>query len=115
MLAEFQQDHPKATAAGPSNTEQTAPVAAIVASNSNSASVAGDRAVADSDAVNKGMQVIMMCYERDLKSPIRNLMIGELARTLLIQVVHIMVECRSPGFCSHRGLCLMDSCKWRAS
>jgi hypothetical protein len=40
----------------------------------------------DADAVNQGMQVVMHCYEQDLKQPISNLMTGDLGRTLLIQV-----------------------------
>lgn len=41
---------------------------------------------ADQDAIQAGMQTVMGCYESELKSPIRHLMKGELARTLLIQV-----------------------------
>jgi hypothetical protein len=48
--------------------------------------VAGPMELLDSDAVNRGMAVVMACYENDLKRPLRSLVSGELARTLLIQV-----------------------------
>lgn len=100
MLAEFQQDHPAAAAvaavintkatpaaptAGPS-AASTVPAAHSSIDSSSGSLLVGDQLLNDSDAVNRGMQVVMRCYERDLKSPIRNLVAGELARTLLIQV-----------------------------
>lgn len=43
-------------------------------------------APSDMDAVGAGMASVMACYEAELKSPMRNLVAGDLARTLLIQV-----------------------------
>lgn len=40
---------------------------------------------ADQDAIQAGMMTVMDCYERELRQPIRHLVAGELARTLLIQ------------------------------
>lgn len=35
-----------------------------------------------------GMEFMMQCYEHELKHPIKNLVSGQLARSLLIQVPH---------------------------
>ena len=38
-----------------------------------------------------GMEFMMECYEDELKRPIRNLVSGQLARSLLIQVLYRLV------------------------
>ncbi len=40
----------------------------------------------EGDPLVSGMSSVMSCYERELKAPLRNLLTGELGRTLLIQV-----------------------------
>jgi hypothetical protein len=93
MLSEFMKDHPEvittAAAAAASTTAAAAETSPSAASSSSSSTMAAAGAVEgllDSDAVNRGMAVVMACYENDLKRPIRSLVSGELARTLLIQV-----------------------------
>jgi hypothetical protein len=94
MLSEFMRDHPEVstTAAAAAGTAAASPAAA--ASSSSSSSVAGPvEGLLDSDAVNRGMAVVMACYEKDLKQPIRSLVSGELAHTLLIQVGQCYIGC----------------------
>ena len=43
-------------------------------------------ATADQEVIARGMSAVMAAYEDQLKSPIRHLIAGDLARTLLIQV-----------------------------
>lgn len=43
----------------------------------------------------EGMQLVMRCYEQELKKPIRNLINGELARSLLIQVQKMKLDTES--------------------
>jgi ATP synthase regulation protein NCA2 len=88
MLAAFERDHPELVAsAGNTPTVQ----AAAAAANSSAAPLTAitapvARVPADTDAINRGMQAVMQCYEAELRSPIRNTVAGDLARTLLIQV-----------------------------
>jgi hypothetical protein len=77
-------------------------------------------AVAQPDAVPKtgpngeelimpGMEFMMVCYEDELKRPIRNLVSGQLARSLLIQVLtrHLALWLCSEAaiYCSLLDLC----------
>ncbi len=55
-------------------------------SSSASPSTSADTPPAQQDAINAGMSTVMTNYERELKSPIRHLIAGDLGRTLLIQV-----------------------------
>ena len=41
------------------------------------------------EVVMPGMEFMMQCYEDELKHPIRNLVSGQLARSLLIQVIFL--------------------------
>jgi hypothetical protein len=86
MLAEFMRDHPEAAPTAAAAATAVASPAAAASSSSSNSSVDDFGALLDSDAVNRGMAVVMACYENDLKQPIRSLVSGELARTLLIQV-----------------------------
>lgn len=43
---------------------------------------------AETAAITQGMARVMLSYEAELPHPIRNLMAGDLARSLLIQVGH---------------------------
>lgn len=43
----------------------------------------------------EGMQLVMRCYEQELKKPVRNLINGELARSLLIQVQKMKLDTES--------------------
>ena len=56
-----------------------------------------------------GMEFMMECYEDELKRPIRNLVSGQLARSLLIQVLiwHLASWLCSEAtiYCSLLGLC----------
>ncbi|WIA16343.1 hypothetical protein OEZ85_013041 [Tetradesmus obliquus] len=89
MLSEFMRDHPEA----PATAAAASPAAAANGSSSSSSSVPGNvESLLDSDAVNRGMAVVMACYENDLKRPIRSLVSGELARTLLIQVQRLKLD-----------------------
>jgi hypothetical protein len=47
------------------------------------------------DTVLEGMEVLMHCYENELKKPIRNLVAGDLMRSLLIQVQKMKVDTES--------------------
>ena len=47
------------------------------------------------NAVLEGMEVLMHCYENELKKPIRNLVAGDLMRSLLIQVQKMKVDTES--------------------
>ncbi|KXZ51842.1 hypothetical protein GPECTOR_11g280 [Gonium pectorale] len=51
----------------------------------------GGEAAAEA-AVAAGMAVLMGCYEEELKRPLRNALLGDLARALLIQVHHVKVD-----------------------
>lgn len=113
MLQEFQTDRPHyAAAAAATGAAALAPTAATTTTTSSSSPVGtptttitstggggggssggggvgggeGARAVGVVDSVSSGMAAVMACYEKELKSPIRNLVAGDLARTLLIQV-----------------------------
>jgi len=39
------------------------------------------------EAINRGMATLMDCYEAELKNPIRNILAGDLLRSVLIQVI----------------------------
>lgn len=55
---------------------------AVQPSNDSTAVAAGEAV----EVVMPGMDFMMECYEDELKKPIRNLVSGQLARSLLIQV-----------------------------
>jgi hypothetical protein len=100
MLSDFQRDRPQfltaaaataaaaaaaaATAGGPATSEAAGSTAAGGGDGSAATEAAGGGGAAD--AVGAGMAAVMSCYEAELKSPIRNIISGDLARTLLIQV-----------------------------
>ncbi|PNG99855.1 Nuclear control of ATPase protein 2, partial [Tetrabaena socialis] len=46
----------------------------------------------DDPAVASGMSMLMRSYEAELRRPLRNLLAGDLARALLIQVQHVKVD-----------------------
>ena len=48
-----------------------------------------------SDSVLEGMDVLMRTYEDQLKNPVRNVLIGQLARALLIQVQKLKTDTES--------------------
>lgn len=105
MLLDFQKDSKavaamtaasKATASttpsAPPSTTATATPSSISGSASSSKSSAtvigvdGD----EQDAIAQGMAAVMAAYESELKSPIKNLVLGDLARALLIQVSELV-------------------------
>ena len=45
-----------------------------------------DTGLTEEEVVMPGMEFMMQCYEHELKHPIKNLVSGQLARSLLIQV-----------------------------
>lgn len=45
-----------------------------------------DAGLTGEEVVMPGMEFMMQCYEHELKHPIKNLVSGQLARSLLIQV-----------------------------
>lgn len=59
---------------------------ALEPSGDSGAAVAGESV----EVVMPGMEFMMECYEDELKKPIRNLVSGQLARSLLIQVEHVI-------------------------
>jgi hypothetical protein len=48
---------------------------------------------AETAAITQGMARVMLSYEAELPHPIRNLMAGDLARSLLIQVGMFVAVC----------------------
>ena len=50
---------------------------------------------AQEDTLLEGMEVMMHCYENELKRPIKNLVAGDLMRSLLIQVQKMKVDTES--------------------
>jgi len=116
MLEDFQRDRPHfvraaavtAAAATAANSPTPAPAPAATASSSSGTTInsvpaidaaaggsgtggsaagsSGSDSGSQSDGITGGMSAVMACYEKELQSPIRNLVAGDLARTLLIQV-----------------------------
>ena len=85
MLEDFERDRPgQATLStgaplpGPDLQQLEDGMAAVVA-----ASAAGGSAAASTVS---GMQLVMKTYEAELRNPLRSLLLGDLARAMLIQV-----------------------------
>lgn len=84
MLEDFKRDVHKKGKASP----------AMAVSEDNGGIVAhGD--IGDDRIVLEGMELMMHCYESELKKPIRNLVTGDLMRSLLIQVQKMKVDTES--------------------
>ncbi len=78
MLTQFAQD--KGVQPDPSGEASSGP------GGEPAAAVAGGGGLGDDAAVASGMAVLMHSYEEELKRPLKNLVAGDLARALLIQV-----------------------------
>ena len=108
MLEDFSADRPAYAAAGAAEVAASAAPAAAPAAAAAAAAApvpvqpppaaAADAAAAatlpppDRDAVARGMAAVMACYEAELRAPVRGLVAGDLARTLLIQVQRLKVD-----------------------
>ncbi|GIL79063.1 hypothetical protein Vretifemale_8467 [Volvox reticuliferus] len=66
---------------------------AAAADGSHGGCDGGESATEEEDAaLAEGMAVLMRSYEAELRNPLRNLLLGDLARALLIQVQHLKVD-----------------------
>ncbi len=97
MLQDFSQDRPHfaraaaataaaATAAAATSGSPSPPAAAASGPTGPPTGSSSGSSSSGPDGVGGGMAAVMSCYESELRSPIRNLVAGDLARTLLIQV-----------------------------
>jgi hypothetical protein len=117
MLAEFARDRPRfvpaaAASSGPggsgggsggsgggtgtststSSTVDGTSTNISTSSNSSTTSTSSTTTGGADAALEEGMAAVMACYEAELRQPIRNLVAGDLARTLLIQVQRLKVD-----------------------
>lgn len=83
MLHDFETDYNRARGLG---TASTQPLSLPHGQGGMAQHAAGAGADHDHDALAGGMAQLMVAYEEQLKSPLRNLVAGQLARSLLIQV-----------------------------
>ncbi|GLI65949.1 hypothetical protein VaNZ11_009630, partial [Volvox africanus] len=66
---------------------------AAAADGGHGAGGGGDSTTEEEDAtLAAGMAMLMRSYEAELRNPLRNLLLGDLARALLIQVQHLKVD-----------------------
>ncbi len=92
MLEDFEKDRPLGLPASiPPTSAGQQPVVSIipastVASSHGSAVGTGGSDNGSSSAMISGMQAVMRSYEAELRKPLRNLLMGDLARAMLIQV-----------------------------
>ncbi|GLC60041.1 hypothetical protein PLESTB_001566900 [Pleodorina starrii] len=113
MLEAFAEDRTRKEAAGSGTTRGSSSGAAATASTAgaNSGSSSGSSGMGEGAAVAPsaggsgggsgagedaalaaGMDVLMRSYEVELRKPLRNLLLGDLARALLIQIQHVKVD-----------------------
>lgn len=109
MLEDFEKDRPLGSAAGPplSPGEQAlggAAVATAAVSPATASFPDGEGGSGNSSSMISGMQAVMRSYESELRSPLRNLLMGDLARAMLIQVCHI-VNLTLPCNCTASQIC----------
>jgi len=76
MLEAFEKDRPGLTRAGTDSSPETA--------GPSAAAPSGD--APSNQAQASGMQLVMRSYEAEIRRPLRSLLLGDLARAMLIQV-----------------------------
>ena len=102
MLDDFKIDFIKrrgkaaaSTTTASSSSSSTTAAAAEGSNSTNAAAEYGGDTIGSGDELLEGMELMMRSYEMELKKPIKNLLSGDLMRSLLIQVQKLKVDTES--------------------
>ena len=98
MLEDFEKDRPlglpaivppASPSAGQQPLANVIPASSVASSTGGAGGGVGGGDNGSSSAMISGMQAVMRSYEAELRSPLRNLLMGDLARAMLIQVTQV--------------------------